>query len=380
MKSYFLLPLVLASLAGCGGIGKSNLEPPTPLKHFAASARLDELWSADIGSSGDRYNRLKVRLAADRLYAASGNGIVAAFNAETGKTLWRQELAIPVSGAMGYGNNLALLGTREGEVLALDYESGKPVWRTRVSSEVLAAPVATSGVVVVQTVDGSVYGLSATDGRHLWRFQRTVPALSLRGTSGPSIQGGVVVTGFANGTIVGLDINTGKARWDAVVARPSGKTELERMVDVDGTPVIVGYRMFAASYQGRLIALDMRNGRLLWTRKASAYVPVAADRDKVYMVDADGTVLALDQSTGAERWRQNGLRARFVSAPAIVNGYIAVGDREGYLHLLSAVDGSFAARTNIGGGPIISRAVSRGTRLYVSSQSGRLIAMNVLSR
>ncbi len=380
MRFYLLLSVLLISLAGCAGAGKSNLEPPTPLKDFDARAKLERLWSTDIGGTGDRHNRLALRLAADRLYAASGNGDVAVFNAETGKEIWRQALAIPISGAMGYGNNLALLGTREGEVLALDPETGKQVWRTKVSSEVLAAPVATSGVVVVQTVDGRVFGLSGRDGKQLWRFQRTVPALSLRGTSGPSIQGGVVVTGFANGTIVGLDIKTGQVRWDVLVARPSGRTELERMVDVDGTPVIVGYRMFAVSYQGRLIALDLRNGRLLWARKASAYVPVAADRSKVYVVDADGIVLALDQNSGAERWRQGGLRARFVSAPAIVNGYIAAGDIEGYLHLLSGDDGKFAARTGIADGPIISRAVTRGNRLYVSSQSGRLVAMKVLPK
>ncbi|MCG6976290.1 MAG: outer membrane protein assembly factor BamB [Acidiferrobacterales bacterium] len=368
--------LVLA-LAGCGGLGKSNLEPPTPLKDFKATAQIQRLWSADIGDAGDQYNRLAPRLAGDTVYAASGKGDVTAFNADTGKTLWRQELAVPVSGAMGYGNNLALLGTREGEVLALNSDSGKLVWRTRVSSEVLAPPVATSGVVVVQTIDGFVYGLSAQDGKRLWQFQRTVPALSLRGTSGPSIQSGMVVTGFADGTIVGLDLNSGKVRWDAAVARPSGRTELERLVDVDGTPVIAGYRMFAASYQGRLIALDLRNGRLLWGRKASTYVPMAVDRSNVYLVDADGVVVALDQATGAERWRQTGLRARFVSAPAIINGYLAAGDYNGVLHLLSRDSGEFVARTDIDGSAIVSRPVSRGNRLYVSNQSGRLVAMQV---
>lgn len=373
-----LLPVTLVlALAGCGGLGKSNLEPPTPLKDIKVSAQIQRLWSADIGDTGDRYNRLAPRLAGGTLYTASGKGEITAFNADTGETLWRQELAVPVSGAMGYGSSLALLGTREGEVLALQSDSGKLVWRTRVSSEVLAPPVATSGVVVVQTIDGFVYGLSAGDGKRLWQFQRTVPALSLRGTSGPSIESGMVVTGFADGTIVGLDLKSGKVRWDAAVSRPSGRTELERLVDVDGTPVIAGYRMFAASYQGRLIALDLRNGRLLWGRKASTYVPMAVDRRNVYLVDADGVVVALDQATGAERWRQAGLRARFVSAPAIVGDYLAAGDYDGVLHLLSRDSGEFVARKNIDGSAIVSRPVSRGNRLYVSNQSGLLMAMQV---
>jgi outer membrane protein assembly factor BamB len=378
--NFFRWLIVLAALAGlsaCEGLGKSNLEPPTPLESFEPSARLKRLWSAEAGGSIDRYSRLAVRLAGDTVYAASGKGVVTAYQAETGKIRWQQELAVPVSGAMGYGSNLALLGTHEGEVIALHYDSGKLAWRTRVSSEVLAPPVATSGIVVVQTVDGSVYGIASEDGKQLWRFQRTVPALSLRGTSGPSIQAGMVVTGFANGTIAGLDIKTGEVRWDAVVARPSGRTELERLVDVDGTPVIAGFRMFAASYQGRLIALDLRNGRILWGRKASTYVPVAADRQNIYVVDAEGAVFALDQATGAERWRQTGLRARFVSAPTLIDQYIAVGDFDGKLHLLMRSNGNFAARTDIDSSAIIARPVSRGDRLFVSDQSGKLVALQV---
>lgn len=367
-------------LSACGGGGKSNLAPPTPLESFKSSAAIKEIWSADIGAADDRYNRLQPRLAGDILFAASGKGKVSAFNTEKGDLLWREEYSVPVGGAMGYGNNLALLGTREGEVLALKYDSGKLLWRVRLSSEVLVPPVATSGIVLAQTVDGHVYGLKASDGSQLWKFQRTVPSLSLRGTSRPNLRGGLAVTGFANGTMVGLDMRTGRVRWDAVVSRPTGRTELERIVDVDGSPVIAGFRLFAASFQGRLIALDLRSGRLLWTQKMSTYVPVAADGSLVYVVDAEGIVMALDQRTGVERWRQEGLRARFVSAPALVGEYVAVGDYDGYLHLLSRHDGSFAARTHIGGSAIISGAVTRGDRLYVNNQSGRLVAFQVSAR
>ena len=371
--------LSLLLLSACGA-GKSNLAPPTPLKKFKSTAVIKQIWSENIGAAGDRYNRLQPRIAGDVLFAASGNGTVSAFNTAKGRMLWRKNLSVPISGAMGYGNNMALLGTREGEVLALASDTGKLLWRTRLSSEVLAAPVATSGIVVAQTVDGQVYGLKATDGSQLWKFQRTVPALSLRGTSSPSLYGGLAITGFANGTMVGLDLKTGTPRWDAVVSRSTGRTELERIVDIDGAPVIVGFRMFAASFQGRLVALDLRNGRLLWTLKMSTYVPVAADKSNVFVVDADGVVMALDQRTGAERWRQEGLRARYVSAPALIGNYVAVGDFDGYLHILSSQDGSFAARISIGGSAIISGAVTRGDTLYVSNQSGKLVALNVSAK
>lgn len=378
MKAVWLFATLLL-LSACGG-GKSNLAPPTPLKNFKSTVVVKQIWSADIGEAGDRYNRLQPRIAGDVLFAVSGKGTVSAFDTAKGKVLWRKDLSVPVSGAMGYGNNMALLGTREGEVVALDSDNGKLLWRTRLSSEVLVAPVATSGVVVAQTVDGHVYGLKAADGSQLWKFHRTVPALSLRGTSSPSLHGGLVITGFANGTMVGLDLKTGKSRWDAVVSRPTGRTELERIVDVDGAPVIVGFRMFAASFQGRLIALDLRSGRLLWTRKLSTYVPVAADNSNVFIVNADGVVMALDQRTGAERWRQEALRARFVSAPALIGNYVAVGDYNGYLHFLSRQDGSFAARTRVGESAIISGAAVRGDTLYVSNQSGRLVALHISAK
>jgi len=378
MRTVWLFAALLL-LSACGG-GKSNLAPPTPLKDFKSTAVVKQVWSADIGSAGDRYNRLQPRIAGGVLFAASGKGTVSAFDTAKGKVLWRKDLSVPISGAMGYGNNMALLGTREGEVLALDSNNGKLLWRIRVSSEVLAAPVATSGVVVVQTVDGHVYGLKAKDGSQLWKFHRSVPVLSLRGTSSPGLYGGLVVTGFANGTMVGINLKTGRTRWDAVVSRPTGRTELERIVDVDGAPVIVGFKMFAGSFQGRLIALDLRNGRLLWTQKKSTYVPVAADKSNIFVVDADGVVMALDQRTGAERWRQEDLRARFLSAPALIGDYVAIGDYDGYLHFLSRRDGSFVARTSIGGSAIISGAVVRGGTLYVSNQSGRLVALRVAAK
>ncbi len=379
MKNAVWMVAITIMISACTS-GKSNLAPPTPLRDFTSSAVAKEIWSANIGATGDRFNRIQPRIAGDVLYAASGKGDVTAFKTDKGKVLWHRKLSVPISGAVGYGNNLVLVGTREGEVLALESDSGSLAWRVRLSSEVLASPVATSGIVVAQTVDGHVYGLKSNDGSHLWKFKRTVPSLSLRGTSRPSLQGGLVVTGFANGTMVGLDLKTGNPRWDVVVSRPTGRTELERIVDVDGSPIISGFRLFAASFQGRLIALDLRSGRLLWTQKMSTYSPVAADDTRIYVVDADGVIVALDQRTGAERWRQQGLKARFVSAPAVIGNYIAVGDYNGYLHLLSREDGQFVARIRIGSSAIISGAVTRVDKLYVSNQAGNLVALHVSAK
>lgn len=375
------IPLLILSLSisGCGGIGKSNLAPPTPLREIEASVRIESLWSREIGSAGERFNHLQARLAGNYLYTLSAQGQVYAYNLNGGER-WQRELNVPASGGMGYGNNMALLGTREGDVFALRHDTGEEIWRARVSSEVLAPPVAASGVVVVQTQDGTVYGLSAKNGKRLWRFQNTVPALSLRGTSQPNIQGGLVITGFANGTIVGLDLHTGRKRWQRVIAGARGRTELDRMVDVDGSPIVVGYRLFAASYQGRVEAMDMRSGRSLWARKMSSYVPLAADKDTVFVVEASGEVIALSQQNGAEKWRQKGLRSRFLSSPAVIGDYLAIGDREGYIHLLNRSNGKFAARTRLGSSAIANGMISRNDRLYVSNQSGQLTAYRVSSK
>ncbi len=371
--------LVLALLlTGCSTIGKSNREPPTPLRPFTASADFTRTWTVALARSHDRYSRLGIAVDGGRIYAADEKGEVVAVSAATGKDLWRTKLHIPVAGATGFGDGLVLVGGSNGVVVALARDSGKVQWRKEVSSEVLAPPSAAAGVVVVQSEDGIVTGLSAADGSKHWSLQRTVPALSLHGTSRPLIYNDrLVVSGFANGTVGMFDLKSGSILREFVVSQPSGRTELERLVDVDGTPVASADGLFAGSYQGNIVAIDMNTGRLKWSRHMSTYLPMVLSGNQLVVVDEYDEVHMLDAGTGDKQWSQAGLRNRTLCAPAIVGPYVVVGDKEGVLHALSLKDGKFAARLDLGAGAIESVTAGTAGIAYVRTRAGKLAALRV---
>jgi len=233
---------------------------------------------------------------------------------------------------------------------------------------------------VVQTADGKLTGLSAADGKRLWVYERTEPALSLHGTAAPVIVGDIVLAGFASGKIVGLQIHDGKLLWEMPVAQPHGRNEIERLVDVDASPIVVGKVIFAASYQGKIIAVDFQTGRVLWSRDVSTYTGMDADTRNVYLTDDQGEVLAFDQRTGASVWRQEHLRARQLSAPRYFDGLVAVGDFEGYVHWLSADDGHFVARYRASHSPIRAQPLAGHDMIYVCSLSDTLDALRLVKR
>ena len=235
-------------------------------------------------------------------------------------------------------------------------------------------------MVVVQSMDGKLAGLSVRDGKRSWVYERLEPALSLYGTASPIAARDIVITGFASGKIAAVQIKDGKSLWEMAVTQPRGRNEVERLVDVDASPVIVGNMLFAASYQGKIIAVDMLTGRILWSRDVSTYTGMDADSRNIYLTDADGEVIAYDQHTGASVWKQEHLRARQLTAPRYMDGMVAVGDFEGYVHWLSSDDGHFVARYRVNHDPIRSQALTGHDMFYVCSQSGRLVALRLVSK
>ncbi len=371
------LPMLLTA---CGG-GKSNLEPPTPLTDFTPVALVERLWSVDVGKGDARkFLVLAPALHEDRLYASDSNGRVKAYAVADGRLLWSAELGEPVGAPVGFGEGLVLVGSKNARLFALAADSGKLQWRGEVSSEVLGRPTAGAGVVVVQTIDGRVFGLSAQDGRRLWMETRTEPALSLRGTSSPLIAGGLVLAGFANGKLLAAELDTGRPVWERTVAEARGRNEIERLVDVDAPPLVSGNLVFAVSYRGRIVALEIGDGRIVWVREVSGYNGMAADQTNLYVSDATGRVLAMDQRSGTVLWQQAKLRARLPGPPALVVGYVAIGDFEGYIHWLSPDSGAFAARTRIGRAPIPGPGAVRGDTLFVQDREGTLAALRVEPR
>ncbi len=376
-----LLALAALALGGCATVSdylntQDTNEPPAELVEFQPTARVAGAWSREVGAGvGDQYLRLVPVVRGDRVYAAGRDGRVRAFGADSGAPVWEADLDVPVSGGPGVGEGLVLVGTSDGEVYALAEADGALLWQARVSSEVLAAPVAGRGVVVVRSIDGRLFGLDSATGERLWVYGSSVPLLTLRGTSAPVVSGDLVVTGFDGGRLTGVRLDDGALAWERRVATPRGRSELERMVDIDSRPVIVDDAVYVATFQGRIAALDLLSGRPLWDRDMSSHAGFQVAGGTLYVTDSDSHVWALDRFNGNALWRQKKLKARRLTAPAVVGDWVAVADFEGYVHLLSRQDGSLAARVQVGGGGVTAQPVARGGMLYVYDNSGRLSAL-----
>lgn len=374
------LTLVLV-LGGCSWFGGPEVEQPAALVEFKPAAEVTKVWSADIGKGPDRrFLRLAPVRNGDTLYVVDVTGSVRALAQENGKERWRTDLDLEITGGVGFGEDLVLVASRKGVVVALDGSKGRELWRAQVTSEVLAPPAVGAGVVVVQSVDGKLTGLESASGKRLWILDRTEPALSLRGTATPVILSDVVLTGFANGKIVAVNLRNGRPIWDIPVAEPQGRSEIERLIDVDIPVLIAGRFLLAAAYQGKVVAMNLENGRLLWTRDISTYSALAADANNVYVSDVRGNVVALDLSSGSTVWKQEKLTLRRLSAPVVTGNALAVGDFEGYVHWLAREDGRLLARAHAANSPVLAAPISDGATVYVTTQNGYLTALRLGAR
>ena len=365
-------------LAGCSWFGGPEVDAPAALVDFKPAAVISELWSVNIGTGpGRQYLKLAPVLHGQTLYVVDTQGRVQALAQDSGKELWRTDLKLEITGGAGFGDDLVLVASRKGEVVALDAAKGQVQWRAQVASEVLAPPAAESGVVVTQSVDGRLTGFAAATGKRLWSVDRSEPALSLRGTATPVIVAGVVLTGFASGKVLAIGLQNGRVLWETAVAQPQGRSEIERLIDVDVPVLVTGRMLLAAAYQGKIVAVDMEGGRLLWSREISTHSALAADNTNAYVTDARDQVIALDLRTGATVWKQDKMALRRLSAPAVTGNAVAVADFEGYVHWLARDDGRFLARARVARAAVLAAPIADGATLYVSTQNGYLAALRL---
>jgi outer membrane protein assembly factor BamB len=377
------LVMAAALISGCGSMGNmfgdsDNRDPPMPLPEISPSRTLTEVWSTDVGAgAGKKYLKLTPAVAEGRVFAAEVDGDVAAFDLRSGERLWQQDTDRSISGGPGTGEGLVLVGTIDGEVVALEADSGEQRWVSRVSSEVLSPPLARDGVVVVRTHDGKLEGLDTNTGKRLWVYDRTVPALSLRGTSTPAFSGDAVVAGFDSGRMVSLALSTGQLLWESRVAVARGRSELERLVDIDSDPVVSGGEIYVVSFQGQVASLDVLGGELLWQRDMSSHAGLAVQGQSVYLTDEQSQVWALDRDSGASLWRHDELQRRALTQPAAVADAVLVGDFEGYLHVLDASDGRLLARTRVDGDGIATAPLVVDDLIVVYGRGGSLSVLRL---
>lgn len=347
---------------------------PAPLSEFKATVPARVVWQTAIGTAGG--NVLTPAYGGGAVYVAGADGRLARLDAETGRELWRIDTGARLSGGVGAGGNLVLVGTAKGEVLAFDAQ-GKAAWKAQVTSEVLSAPQVADGIVVVRSGDNRIFGLDAADGKRKWVFQRATPALTVRSHAGVVVYRGAVFAGLPGGKLVALTLATGAVGWEAAVAQPRGATELERVTDVTSLPVVDERQVCAVAFQGRVACFETLSGTPIWARDLSSNAGLGGDRRTIYVSDDKGAVLAFDRGRGSSVWKQDKLAARRPSAPRAEAGHIVLGDYQGYVHVLNVEDGGFAARVATDGSAIAAQPVATGRDFVVQTVNGGVYAITL---
>jgi len=369
------------ALAACSIFGDDKdpeLEPADLLK-FKATIKIKRLWTADLGGDAE-FLRLALRPAGDgsRIYAASQDGNVTAFDPVSGKRLWRTELDLDLSAGPGVGDGLVVVASADGLIIVLDAADGSERWRINIYGESLARPLIANGAIIIQTVDNRLRALQAFDGSERWEVKETMPALTMRGSTAPVISGTNVVAGFDNGYVIAVDMESGNITWRSFLAPPSGRSDLERLSDIDGAMAIVGQDIYAAGYQGRIASIAAESGQILWSTEISSQVGVAADWTSLYTIQDTGVLVAMVRRNGVEAWRQEALSRREPTLPVPFHTTVAVGDLDGYVHFFSNLDGEPVARVRLGSDAITSNPLVVADRLYVQSDSGSIAAYIVV--
>jgi outer membrane protein assembly factor BamB len=368
--------VIAVVLAACSS---SKTRVPAELQDIVSPALAPQVLWSDSASDGDQgyFSGFRLALEPDALFAADAKGQVFALNPKTGTRLWRHETKARLISGPSIGGGLVLVGSLDGELIALKRADGAELWRTTLSSEILAAPATDGETIVARCVDGRIYALSAKDGARLWTFDRNVPNLTLRGLSPPLITGLRVLSGFDNGHLVSLKLSDGQLLWDQPVAVPSGRTELERLTDIDAALLDGEDALYALSFGGELAALDAGSGQVLWRRSIKSYTGATIAGSLLLATDNDGVIWALDAKTGAAAWKQDGLQYRSLGAPATFDGKVVVGDFDGYLHWIDPRDGKIIARKHVGGDALRAAPVAGDGVLYVMNTAGKITALSV---
>ncbi|MBT8094952.1 MAG: outer membrane protein assembly factor BamB [Gammaproteobacteria bacterium] len=367
--------LAAASLvAGCGLFDDKDDElEPMKLTGIDETVKIKRIWSADLGA-GAEHLRVALRPTGDgsRIYAAGHAGNVAAFDPASGERIWQTDLGQQLTAGPGVGEGAVAVTSRDGFIILLDASDGSERWRVDVEAESLARPLVKGETVIVQTIDNRLEAFSVFDGRSRWSLQRSAPALTVRGSSSPVAIGKVAFAGFDSGRLVAVDIDTGAVVWDTLLSPPQGRSDLDRLSDIDGELAVVGQDLYASGYNGRLAAIAAESGQVLWSREISSLAGVAADWNNLYSVRDDGEIVALDRRNGAETWRQSSLLRREPTLAVPFGSTVVVGDLEGYIHFFSTLDGEPVARKQLGGKAISADPYVIANRLYIQSDSGDL--------
>jgi outer membrane protein assembly factor BamB len=376
-----LVALSVLTLAACSSKDINEDDLPAELVKFKPAFKIKKVWRESVGDDTEKL-RLALRPATDGsyIYGASHDGKIVAVSADKGRKLWKKKTKLPLSGGPATNGQLVVAGSSDGDLIALDAATGEELWRITVTSEVLSAPAVADDRVIVRTVNGKLSAYSNKDGEQLWSVQQSMPKLSVRGTSGPVLSRNLALSGFDNGRVSAFDLNDGGMIWDVLVQLPSGRTEIERLADINSTIHVAGSDVYAVGYQGRLAAIAIESGKMVWAQEMSSDKGLAVDISSIFITNQRGELVAVSRGSGRELWRKPDLRNRDVSAPAILGRSVVVGDFEGYLHWFDIETGDLQARTRAGSDRITSQPLVLNDMLYVMSDNGSIYAFRVKPR
>lgn len=378
-SSILVLALVTACLSGCSIFSADDEIEPAKLQKIQQQVELTTLWSARSASSNNHFwANLQMAVSAESLFTADHSGSIVASDLKNGQPQWSVDLDLPISGGLGYGDQKLVFGTIEGQIYVLNASDGGLLWSADVSSEVLSSPAVNSKIVVAQSIDNRLYAFDVKTGEELWQHDAGAPILSVRGNSSSMILNNMVISAFDNGKLIAFNADNGALLWETRLALPKGRTELERMIDIDGQPILVGDIIYSVSYQGRLGALTRGTGRNLWFQDSSSHHSPAHSRGKLFVTEAKNHVVrAFKAGNGEELWNNNQLEYRQLTGPATLGNSVAVADAEGYIHLLDADTGEFVGRTKVGGGGVSADLLVVDQTLLVQSNNGLISAFKI---
>lgn len=388
-------------LSGCSMFSKKTGQEPLELESFKATAKLSSVWSKDVGAGQSMgFTQLTPAIDGDKIFVVDHEGIVTALDRNKGKVLWSKnisnewtgiigsvvhffrepDLNSGITGGISSGDGLLFVGSYAGEVIAVSALDGKEVWRKQLKGEISSVPQTNGQVVAVQTMNGKLFVLDAKTGADLWFFENPPPVLTLRGTAAPIVTDTAIYAGFANGRLMAFNPSNGLILWDQRLALPKGRSELDRMVDIHGSPLLKDGILYVGTYQGRIAALARGTGNPLWGQEGSTSENLAVSDDKLFVSHSDGKIIAYNLTSGEVVWSNEKFLRRGLGGPQVFGDYLAVVDFEGYLHVLNQADGELVARTHVDGEGVRAPMLTDGQTLYVYDNSGDITAYKAAAK
>ncbi|APF03186.1 TPA: outer membrane protein assembly factor BamB [Legionella pneumophila] len=379
-----ILVLILCALTqGCTYVddymlGKDNTPQPKELKEIQPKVKMAQNWTAPVGKTRktNEYLNIKPAIRGDIIYTADASGLVQAVSKKDGQIKWSTSLKNNIVSGPTVADGYLVVGTNASTLVLLNQSDGKEIWQNKVSAEVLAPPALSHQKVIAKTIDGKVYAIDAVNGKQLWVADHGAPSLVLKASSSPIIVDNLVLVGFSDGKLDALELQTGRLIWQRSIAYGMGASDVERLVDIDSDPIISNNVAYLATYQGYVGALSLSNGQFIWRKPASVYKNMLLSHNNLYFTDSNDVLWSLNSNTGQVNWKQTSLKARGLTAPALVGGNLVVGDKTGYLHILSTQTGELLGRSQLSGGVTVSPSVS-GKNMYVLTNNGTLNQLTV---